>query len=68
MALKEVLSLSGNANTIEDYVQFLESENIKLRGIVADMWRFAIQRMDYADSFSFAGDFVDRIRELEIKF
>lgn len=44
-----------------------KDENKKMKKLVADMWRGAMQRMDYAERFSFAGDFVDKIRELKIK-
>lgn len=44
----------------------LKAENDKLREFARDMWFSAMQRIDYAERFAFAGDFVDRMRELEV--
>ena len=44
----------------------LERENAKLRELCADMWRGAVTRMDFAERYAFIGEFVDRMRELEV--
>ena len=44
----------------------LSADNTKLRELVRDMWRGAMGRMDYAERYAFAGEFVDRMRELEV--
>ena len=48
-------------------MQCLQSlENSTLRELVRDMWRGAMQRMDYAERYAFTDEFVDRIRALEV--
>ena len=44
----------------------LRDENERLRELVRDMWRGSVTRMDFADRYAFIGEFVDRIRELEV--
>lgn len=67
MTPEEVLVLRADVNVIADDVRFLESENAKLRELCKDMWRGAMQNMDYAECLSFAGDLVDKMRELRVE-
>lgn len=44
----------------------MSRENVRLRELARDMWRGAMQRMNYAERCEFAGEFVDRMRVLEV--
>lgn len=44
----------------------ISRENVELRELVRDMWRGAMQHMDYAERCAFVGEFVDRMRALEV--
>jgi len=63
-ALKtEVRWWHDRANEMEGECERLQAENDKLRELVRDMWRGAMQRMDYAERYAFADEFVGRMRE-----
>lgn len=59
-----VRDIGGEPSEYMFYVP--ESEVAKLRELVRDMWHGAMQRMDFAERYAFAGEFIDRMRELEV--
>lgn len=60
-------SLVEKVTHLHGQLDQLVVENDKLRELVREMWYVAIQNMDYAERYSFAGVFVDKMREFEIE-
>lgn len=59
--------LGMTANKLARIASELDAENTKLRELVGDMWNDAVTRMDFVDRHEFIGEFVDRMRELEVE-
>lgn len=60
-------SLAEEVTHLHGRLDQLEAENAKLRELCKDMWHGAMRCMDYEKFLLFAGEIVDKMRELRVK-